>query len=120
VTGGNAAALARLTTQGYQQAAKSAGVHHGDPIRSTDGWIAGYRPATTTHDATTIQVLIAEDGENLGFTAYDVHLTWRNGDWRLIAPTWGDWRTAAHRVANPYPPTYRSYDNLRVEDAGAS
>jgi hypothetical protein len=121
VTGPGAPALARLTQQSYDQAAPAAGIHDGAPIRSTDGWIAGYHLNNTSNpDAATVDVLIVGSGEGLGFTVYTVHLTWQNGDWRLVAPDWGDWRSNAHPVANPHPAEYRSYDTLGLGTGGAS
>jgi hypothetical protein len=123
VTGSGAPALARLTRQTYDQAAKAVKVQDGAPLGSADGWIAGYRldgNTDPTGPTAKVDVLIMGGGEGLGFTSFDVALTWQNGDWRLVAPTWGDWRSNAHPVRNPYPASYRSYDNLGLGAGGAS
>lgn len=123
VTGTSAPTFARLTQQTYREAATASGVRQGDPIRSTDGWIAAYRPHRDQDPAgpkAIIDVLIAATGDGSGFTTYTVKLTWQDGDWRLIAPDWGDWRSNAEPVAHPYPDSYRSYDTLGIGPGGAS
>lgn len=113
VVGKDAAALARITDQAYAQTARPAKVNPGDPLRSEGGWVAGYRlDSPQTPDERTVRVLIRQvaDLEAEGFTEYRVHLTWRDGDWRLIAPAWGDWRTAARAMTNADPARYLSYD----------
>jgi len=123
VTGPGAPALARLTQQTYQESATAAGVREGAPIRSTDGWVAGYRldrDKDPTGPTAGVDVLVAATGEGSGFTTYKVELAWQNGDWRLIAPAWGDWRSNAQPVAHPYPASYRDYDNLGIGPGGAS
>jgi hypothetical protein len=123
VTGSGAPALARLTQQTYQQAAAAADIRKGAPIRSTDGWVAGYRldrHKNPTGPNARVDVLIAATGEGSGFTTYRVDLTWQDGDWRLIAPAWGDWRSNAQAVAFPHPASYRDYDNLGIGAGGAS
>jgi hypothetical protein len=123
VTGIGAAAFARLTQQTYQQAAAAAGIRKGAPIRSTDGWVAGYRldrHKNPTGPTASVDVLVAAAGEGSGFTTYRVDLTWQDGDWRLVAPAWGDWRSNAQAVAFPHPASYRDYDNLGIGSGGAS
>lgn len=112
VVGRDAPALARLTEQAYEPAAKAAGVKDGGPIRSEGGVVAGYRLDPTTDDSTrTVRILIHRGGEpdSTGFTEYRVQLTWQTGDWRLIAPAWGDWRNAARPMSSADPAGYRSY-----------
>ena len=46
------------------------------------------------------------------FTEYAVDLVWLSGDWRLVAPAWGDWRTTARALTRPDPAAYPSYDAL--------
>lgn len=123
VTGPGTPALARLTKQAYDQAAPAAGVEPGKPIRDSEGWIAGYRldpDDDPLNETATVDVLIVASGEYTGFTSYRVHLRWLDGDWRLVAPDWGDWRSSARAVRNPYPASYLDYDNLGLGTGGAS
>ena len=123
VTGPGAPALARLTQQTYEQAASQQALQAGAPIHTTDGWIAGYRldhDTDPTGPTARLDVLVMGTGESPGFTSYDVELVWRNGDWRLVAPDWGDWRNNAHPVRNPYPASYRRYDDIGLGTGGAS
>jgi hypothetical protein len=122
VVGPGKSALARLTQQAYEEAAP-AKFRAGEPLRSTDGWIAGYRldhDTDPTGPMAKLDLLIMGTGESPGFTSYDVELVWQNNDWRLVAPDWGDWRNNAHPVFNPYPATYRRYDDLGLGTGGAS
>jgi hypothetical protein len=124
VTGPYAATLGRLTSQAYQQLAPAAGAKDGGPISADGGWVAGYRIDTATdaptetanrtaHRTATVRVLIRQLGEGGvdGFTEYRVQLVWRDGDWQLVAPTWGDWRTAARAMTDADPAGYVSYEN---------
>jgi hypothetical protein len=125
VVGPDAATLARLTSEAYAQLAPSAGVTTGAPIPSEGGWVAGFRldPAPAANgttgsapfgDARTVRVLIRQadaDGA-AGFTEYAVRLVRRDGDWRLVAPGWGDWRTAARAMSAADPARYTTYDTL--------
>ena len=121
VDGPDAAALARLTRDAYAQVARTGGAKDGEPLRSEGGWVAGYRldqPATDTADNAaanskrTVRVLIRQVGEAGadGFTEYRVQLVWRDDDWRIIAPPWGDWRSAAVALSSADPARYISYD----------
>ena len=114
VIGPHRAALARLTDDAYRQTAAAAGVKNGAPIPSEGGWVAGYRldqPADPAADR-QVRVLIRQAGEGgaSGFTEYTVDLTWLDGDWQLIAPRWGDWRSAARAMSDADPDQYTSYD----------
>lgn len=123
VTGTGAPLLARLTRQAYETAATAAGIRDGAPIRADEGWIVGYRldPGQDPADLdATVEVLVIGNGEGLGYISYEVRLVWLNGDWRLVAPAWGDWRSSAHAVRNPYPTSYRSYDTIGIGTGGAS
>lgn len=122
VVGPDAATLARLTTEAYQQLGPAAGAKDGAPIRSEGGWVAGYQLDHSTNtqntdtgadtEARVVRVLIRQVGEAGadGFTEYTVHLTWRNSDWRLVAPAWGDWRASARAMTSADPARYTSYD----------
>ena len=113
VVGRHAAALARLTAQAYQQVARAAGVGDGAPVTADGGWVAGYRADRPEGpDARSIRVLIrqTDDGGVSGFTEYSVALQWRDGDWRLVAPAWGDWRTCARAISSADPDQYSGYD----------
>jgi hypothetical protein len=124
VDGRDAAALARLTEQAYQQTAQAARVRDGGPIHSEGGAIAGYRiddPGTATagKDAATAYILIRQTGnpEAEGFTEYRVQLVWHEGDWHVIAPAWGDWRNAARAMPSADPAAYSTYDTPGTEGA---
>ena len=54
------------------------------------------------------------------FTEYVLDLTWVDGDWRLTAPDWGDWRSVATIVERPDPAAYASYDHLDAPPAAAT
>ena len=119
VDGPEAPALARLTKAAYGQVARPAGVKDGEPLRSEGGWVAGYRLDQTdaansaaTSTKHTVRVLIRQVGEAGadGFTEYRVQLAWRDDDWRLIAPPWGDWRSAAVALTTADPARYVSFD----------
>jgi hypothetical protein len=115
VIGEHRSALARLTRDAYDEAAAAAGVQDGAaiPVQGRDV-VAGYRldGATPDADARTVWVLIRErqDGGAIAFTEFMVRLVWAGGDWRLVAPAWGDWRGGARTVAAPDPVRYRPYD----------
>jgi len=113
VVGPDVAALVRLTANAYAGVAPAARVRDGAPIRSEGGWVAGYRlqPGDTENEP-TVRVLIRQTGEGdaTGFTEYAVRLTWQHGDWRLIAPAWGDWRSAARPMRQADPDAYTTYD----------
>ncbi len=135
VTGPYAATLLRLTTQAYDQLAPAAGLTNGEPIPSSGGWVAGYHLDPTAspsaqiagtavgHGQTvqeqtvqerSVQVLIRQadtDGQS-GFTSYDVQLLWRRGDWALVAPAWGDWRSSATAMSTADPAMYATYDTI--------
>jgi hypothetical protein len=112
VVGPDAAALARQTSQTYRLAAAANGVRDGMPTGTSGDWIVGYavdRPGTP--DDTTIRVLVRGDDTNGPlFGEFRVRLVWRDGDWRLVAPAWGDWRSTVTRLSSPDPSGYRSYD----------
>ena len=52
------------------------------------------------------------EGGVLVFTEYTLDLVWQGGDWRLTAPDWGDWRSAAAVVERPDPAAYATYDHI--------
>jgi hypothetical protein len=116
VVGPDAPALTRLTTQAYLPAARAAKVQNGGALRSEGGWVAGYRldppeQVGTPHMRTVHVLLHQSDGpDGGGFVEYRVQITWQNGDWRLVAPAWGDWRTAARAMTSADRSRFRSYD----------
>lgn len=118
VVGQHRAALLRLTTDAYTQAAAASGTADGAPLPVEQGdAVAGYRLVTSAaaggpSDELTVGVLLrqVEDGGGPSFTEFEVQLVWRDGDWRLVAPPWGDWRNAARPVMSPDPDAYTSYD----------
>ena len=121
VIGEHRSELARLTRTAYDEAAPAAGVRGGAAIPVSGGnAVAGYQldGAASDSDARTVRVLIRErqDGGAIAFTEFTVHLNWVGGDWRLVAPSWGDWRQAARTVTSPDPARYHPYDT----GAGAS
>lgn len=115
VTGRHTGALFRLTWQAYRQTAQVAAIRDGAPIPSSGGWVAGYRLDRSQQppsDKARVRVLIRQDGEgsDAGFVEYTVTLLWREGDWRLLAPAWGDWRSAARAVPSADPGDYRGFE----------
>lgn len=127
VEGPDAPALTRLTRDAYAAAAKAARITDGRPLRSDGGWVAGYRldppttgfrskRATNEQDKQDVGVLIRQTGEDHadGFSEYHVRLVWRDDDWRLVAPPWGDWRSAVTALSSADPADYTSYDAGRA------
>ncbi|MBK8075381.1 MAG: hypothetical protein IPK24_07400 [Kineosporiaceae bacterium] len=130
VVGPGQAQLARETSATYRSYAAEAGVRGEGPIRGEAGSIAGYRtepaPSPRTPSAASVSpsssdaavaervvvVLVKGVGEAGApvFTEYRVGLVWVEGDWRVIAPPWGDWSGVARVVSSPDPATYISYD----------
>lgn len=117
VVGDERARLARLTVAAYRD--QTAGDPHppGGVIRSEGGSVAGYRvepgPAPAG-DVRVVRVLVTGPGEAgvAVFTEYRVEVVWQGGDWRLVAPAWGDWSRQARVVPDPDPAGYASYDAL--------
>lgn len=125
VTGADGQALARLTSAAYQPLARAGGLTHGEPIRSDGGWVAGYQIDTVaetrdtdtvgTHDdGRVVRVLLRQSGTDGGggFVEYTVRLVWRDGDWLVVAPAWGDWRSSALAMAAADPGLYVGYDTI--------
>lgn len=130
VVGRGQAQLARETLSTYRSYTAEAGVRGDGPIRGEAGSIAGYRtetaPTSRTPSAASMSspssdavvaervvvVLVKGAGEAGApvFTEYRVGLIWVEGDWRVIAPPWGDWSGVARVVSAPDPATYTSYD----------
>jgi hypothetical protein len=116
VLGPDAPALARLTSEAYEPAARAAKVQGGAALGSEGGWVAGYRldppdPPSSLNTQSVAVLLRQSDGpDGAGFVEYRVRLVWQDGDWRLLAPAWGDWRTAAHAMTTADRARYRSYD----------
>jgi hypothetical protein len=108
--------LARETLDAYREIATASGIRDGAPIPSRGGAVAGYRldPLSGSDGHRLVHVLIRGVGEAgvSMFTEYEVDLVWLSGDWRLVAPAWGDWRTTARALTRPNPATYTSYDAL--------
>lgn len=111
VVGEHRATLLRLTQQAYADAAAAAGIEDGAPLTvpSTDA-VAGYQILAPADDAaavppSTVEVGLvvrqADDGGAPTFTEFVVTLRWIEDDWRLEAPAWGDWRSAASTVTAP-------------------
>lgn len=114
VAGPDVEAFARLTAEAYGDVARAAGVTNGEPIPSEGGWVAGYRLEPPSGADRTVDVLIRQtdsDGQT-GFTEYAVHLRWKQDDWVLVAPSWGDWRNAARSVPAPDRTEYLTYDGI--------
>lgn len=119
VVGPDADAFARLTAEAYAGVAAAAGLEDGAPVPSEGGWVAGYRldPQRSNASAAadrTVRVLIRhEDADGgTGFTEYAVRLQWRDGDWALVAPAWGDWRSSARALGDADRSRYASYDTV--------
>lgn len=119
VTGTHRAALRRLTRESYESVAEAAGVTDGGPIvSSTADAVVGYRlSGRDTEDGgapgeARVGVLVRQvaDGGSPAFTEFTVTLRWADGDWRLVAPAWGDWRSSARAVTVPDPAIYRPFD----------
>lgn len=119
VIGEHRSTLLRLTRQAYADAAEVAGVPNGMPLTvSTGDAVAGYRllapttPVTAPLTDAEVGLLVrqAEDGGAPSFTEFVVVLHWVDGDWRLEAPDWGDWRSAARTISAP-DNEFRPYDS---------
>lgn len=118
VVGEHRSTLLRLTRQAYVDAAAAAGVGGGAPlpVPAADA-IAGYRetspaePPADVPDAVQVGLLVrqTDDGGAPSFTEFVVTLRWVDGDWRLEAPAWGDWRSVARAVSSPAG-DFRPYD----------
>jgi len=92
-------------------------VKGGEPLRADGGWVAGYRLARTGEPGRrTVRVLMRSTGEGgaVAFTEYAVSLVWHGDDWRLVAPAWGDWRSAATALSRPDPAGYTRYDDANT------
>lgn len=112
VTGHDAGDLLRLSGRAYDWILRpTSGVPDGAPVPVPGGRVLGYRVGDvegTSGEAgaeeVTVQVVIdrprvadgvAGSGLAPGSTAFTVRLAWLDDDWRLVAPRWGDWRTAS-------------------------
>lgn len=119
VVGPHQVTLSRLTEESYRPAAQAAGVVDGGPLESSssDAVVAYRTPDAERREVESgtarIGVLVrqVDDGGAPTFTEFLVELRWVAGDWRLIAPAWGDWRSAARAVPAPDPDVYRPFDS---------
>jgi hypothetical protein len=116
IVGSDADALMRCTEATYLHAVSRIGEC---PSSSGGcGRAVGYRldhqpgPASVT----AVRVLLAQES---GFTEYALRLVWRRGDWRLLAPANGDWRSSAHVRTARETLGYRTYDHLGIGAGGA-
>lgn len=106
VVGAHRSALLRLTRQAYADAAAASGAVDRAPldVPARDA-VAGYRVVDFDDSVSPSLVQVAllvrqtDDGGSPSFTQFLVHLRWVDGDWRLEAPDWGDWRNAASPAA---------------------
>jgi hypothetical protein len=102
VTGPDTAALLAADTSDYAQLRAAAHVHAGQPAGRGYATETAYRfDAYSPADAT---VDIVSTGPGSGGTnvlaATRIEVTWRRGDWRVVAPPGGDWGNSATSVSS--------------------
>ena len=116
VVGAHRSALLRLTRKAYADAAAASGAADGAPldVPASDA-VAGYHvvnvddPGSPSRVEVALLVRQTDDGGSPSFTQFLVHLIWVDGDWRLEAPDWGDWRNVASPAA-PAANAFTPYD----------
>ena len=102
VTGPDAAALLAACQAGYGQASQAAHITGGQPLGNVHvteeafRWV-GWSPADATVD------LVSAGPGSGGVTvraSTRVQVVWSGGDWRVLAPSGGDWGNAATRLSS--------------------
>lgn len=100
VVGVDRPALLNGCRSDYQHMAGRAGVSGGDPIGRGYAVEAGYRFVSYSPQAATVDVLTTGPGSDGGTAraATRIQTVWRSGDWRVVAPSGGDWGNTAAAV----------------------
>lgn len=102
IAGPDKAALMKETESSYEALARKAGVTPGAPVGRAYAIEEAFRVESFTPDAATVDIVTAGPG-NDGTTvraATRIQLTWRRGDWRVLAPPGGDWGATAHTISS--------------------
>ena len=76
-------------------------MRYGQPAGRGYAVEAAYRFADLTPAHATVVIVTEGPGaSSTVMAATSISLTWRRGDWRVIAPTHGDWAAAATAVSS--------------------
>jgi len=95
VIGADQAALRQHLEDDYTTARAQLGVPYGAPAGQLYSTARGYR-VSVAGDSADVALLIEGPGQSGSvLIALSLHVRWVNGDWALVAPTGGDWNTAA-------------------------
>jgi hypothetical protein len=105
VTGRDTAAMKLLVTEQYEQLRVQYHVPDGEPIPTGDARVLGFRVTTFDAKAGRAWVDVILSSADLGsanrVVAFDVALRWAGDDWRVIAPSDGDWSSRATLLGSP-------------------
>lgn len=101
VTGPARHQLLTADTRQYTALRAAARVRNGQPAGRGYAVEAAYRFTIYTRDRATV-VIVTEAPSNTStvMAATKIRVTWRHGDWRVIAPPHGNWAAAATAVSS--------------------
>jgi hypothetical protein len=93
VTGPDAAAFTEQVHTGYEQLHQRSAVRYGQPLCPIYGRFAGFALDSHSDAAASLRLLIEAPGPDGApqLASALVQLSWVDGDWRLVAPPFGDW-----------------------------
>jgi hypothetical protein len=99
ITGPARHELLQADASQYAALRAAAHVRNGKPAGRGYAVEAAYRFTTYTHEHATVVIVTEGPGaSSTVMAATKVRLTWRRGDWRVIAPPHGNWADAATAV----------------------
>lgn len=119
ISGPGAKALLQQARQGSRYVATGAKGLQEMAESPGRGWAVGYGFDTDHQVAgtTTVTVLLAQES---GFVSYSLRLKRSGTDWKLIAPSDGNWRSSAQAATARDVHRFRPYDDLGVGPGGAT
>jgi hypothetical protein len=104
VVGADQAALRAHLDDDYTTARAQLGVPYGAPAGRLYSTARGYRVRLVSDSADSADVGLLIEGPSTSgsvLIALSLHVRWVGGDWALVAPTAGDWNTAAQVITDP-------------------
>jgi hypothetical protein len=102
VTGPGSAALLAADVSDYAAMRAAANVRPGQPVGRGYAAEAGFRFAAYTPAGATVDVVTEGPGTggSTVLVATRIEVVWLRGDWRVVAPTGGDWAHAATVISS--------------------
>lgn len=100
IDGPDKTTLLDQTESAYEDLAGKSGVASGGPVGRAYAVEEAFRVESFSRDAATVDIVTAGPGDD-GTTvraATRIQLTWRDHDWRVLAPPGGDWGASAHTI----------------------